>query len=134
MRPDPARRVYRQAEQVVRRWHVGPQARWDQRRSSLGLSEQVISDDELLLVTYPEAVALAGLLASPYWLAQLPSNWRGAWGPFLRERGLPESIIFAVRRVGARGARDQLPLLTEAETSATFLASTRNPLAKPLRL
>jgi hypothetical protein len=90
--PDPARRVYQRAERIVRdwllsRWHVDLRIRWDQRRRSLGLSEQVIDDAELLLVTYPEAVTLAGLLASPYWLSKVGSRRRDSWKPFLDEAG-----------------------------------------------
>jgi hypothetical protein len=107
--PDSARHVYEQAERIVRhwllsRWHVDLQIRWDQRRRSFGLSEQVIDDAELLLVTYPEAVALAGLLASPYWLSQLGRRRRDTWKPFLDEAGRRLDISYP----GHVGASDPL--------------------------
>ncbi len=74
-------------------------------------------------ISYPSHVGVSDPLAG--WIRGHKQRDRRRQPPDpLELAGMPESIIFAVRRVGARGARDQPPLLTEAETSATFLAST----------
>jgi hypothetical protein len=52
----------------------------------LGAAEQLVRDAELVVVTiYPEAVTLAGLLASTSWMVAVDPDDRRTWEPFLAE-------------------------------------------------
>jgi TniQ len=67
---------YLTAASIVRDWWGGPwhptlQRRWDRRLWELGLLGGPVPDQLLRAVLHPEAVALAGLLASPSWDARL---------------------------------------------------------------
>jgi hypothetical protein len=94
-----ARHAYQQAQQIVldwleRGWHRELRARWDQRLHRLGATNQVTRDNDLLVpAVHPEAVALAGLLVSPWWRSRLLHDSRTSSWPFLLEAG---------RRLGLR--------------------------------
>jgi len=85
-----AQRAYERAENVVMDWldggwHWRLQQRWDQRMSRLGASELARDSELLMIAIYPEAVTLAGLLATQAWRSSVDLNNRRTWAPLLTE-------------------------------------------------
>jgi hypothetical protein len=75
---------YLRAASIARAWWAGPwqptlQRRWDRRLWALGVLGGPVPDQLLRAVLHPEAVALAGLLASPSWDARLRAGHATVW-------------------------------------------------------
>jgi hypothetical protein len=75
---------YLRAASIARDWWGGPwqpvlQRRWDRRLWALGVLGGPVPDQLLRAVLHPEAVVLAGLLASPSWDARLRAGHATVW-------------------------------------------------------
>jgi hypothetical protein len=74
--------AYADAHHIVQRWLRTPyhlrvlHQRWDQRLTSLGETSNYLDfeDAALQAASYPETIALASVLASPYWVALAASR------------------------------------------------------------
>jgi TniQ len=79
-----AARAFQHAESIVRdwwggHWHPELHRRWDHRLHELGVFGWPIPAQLVRAVLYPEAVALAALLASASWDARLRAGHATAW-------------------------------------------------------
>lgn len=77
-------RSYSEAASIVRdwwgsHWHPALHRRWDRRLHELGVFGGPVPEQLLRAVLDPDAVALAGLLASPSWDARLRAGDATVW-------------------------------------------------------
>jgi hypothetical protein len=121
--PGPVAAAYERAVHVIRRWTADDQYGQHRVRRLAALASQSTSgadEPTLEAANYPETVALASILASPYWLGKAASTRPDDQQQFFTEIGhrlqlpyLAESLLDPIVHWTYRGGpHDQLELAT----------------------